>query len=107
MRNKSKIQISPLARTRALASIRRYFAEELDQEIGDLKAGSLFDYIVVELGPTIYNQGITDARAFFDERSADLAAICDQAEFPFWDQRQRAAAKSSNPSGAKRAPSEQ
>ena len=40
---------------------------------------------VAEHGPTIYNQGIADARALFEERSADLAAICYQIEFPFWE----------------------
>lgn len=87
MRDKPPIEIAPLARTRAIASIRRYFTEELDQDIGDLKASLLFDYFIAEHGPTIYNQAIADARAFFDERSADLAAICYQMEFPFWDQR--------------------
>ena len=87
MRDKPPIEISPEARTRAIASIRRYFREELDQDIGDLKAGLLFDYFLAEQGPTIYNQAIADARAFFEERSADLAAIVYQTEFPFWERR--------------------
>ena len=85
MREKKPIEISAAARTRAIASIRRYFAEELDQEIGDLKAGLVFDYFVADLGPTIYNQAISDARSFFEERSADLAAVAYQAEFTFWE----------------------
>ena len=85
MREKKPIQVPAPARTRAIASIRRYFAEELDQEIGELKAGLLFDYFVADIGPTIYNQAIADARAFFEERSADLAAVCYQAEFTFWE----------------------
>jgi uncharacterized protein (DUF2164 family) len=89
MRDKPPIEIPPDARTRAIASIRRYFSEELDQDIGDLKAGLLFDYFVAEHGPTIYNQAIADARAFFEERSADLAAICFQIEFPFWERNAR------------------
>jgi uncharacterized protein (DUF2164 family) len=89
MREKPAITISPEARTRAVASIRRYFAEELDLDIGDLKAGLLFDYFVAEHGPTIYNQAIADARAFFEDRTADLAAICYQAEFPYWERTQR------------------
>jgi len=89
MRDKKPIEIPPAARARAIASIRRYFAEELDQEIGDLKAGLVFDYFVVDIGPTIYNQAISDARAFVEERSADLAAVCYQAEFTFWEKRGR------------------
>ncbi len=86
MRNRPAIKISDEARARAIASIRRYFAEQLEQEIGDLKANLVFDYFVTEHGPTIYNQAIADARAFFEERTTDLAAICYQAEFPFWSQ---------------------
>jgi uncharacterized protein (DUF2164 family) len=89
MRNKKPIELPPAARTRGIASIRRYFSEELDQEIGELKAGLLFDYFVTDIGPTIYNQAISDARAFFEERSADLAAVCYQAEFTFWEKSAR------------------
>jgi uncharacterized protein (DUF2164 family) len=96
MRDKPPIELPPDARTRGMASIRRYFNEEFELEIGDLKAGLLFDYFVAEHGPTIYNQAIADARAFFDERSADLAAICYQSEFPYWERVQRARDKSSN-----------
>jgi uncharacterized protein (DUF2164 family) len=97
MRDKSPIEIPPVARARAIASIRRYFREELDQDIGDLKAALLFEYVLAEHGPTIYNQGIADARAFFEERSADLAAICYQIEFPFWERNARPDATQPSP----------
>ena len=89
MRDKPPIEIPSDARTRAVASIRRYVADELELEIGDLKAGLFLDYIIAELGPTIYNQAIADARGFFEERTADLAAVCYQTEFPYWEQVQR------------------
>jgi uncharacterized protein (DUF2164 family) len=85
MRGKPAITIPEAARNQAVASIKRYFAEQLDQEIGDLKAGLLFDYALAELGPTIYNQAIADARTFFEERAADLDGTCYQTEFPYWD----------------------
>lgn len=85
MPDKHAIKIDDEAKKRAVASIRRYFREELDLDIGDLKATLVLDYFIDEHGPTIYNQAIADARAFFDERSADLAAVCYKAEFPFWD----------------------
>jgi uncharacterized protein (DUF2164 family) len=84
MRDKPPIAISDRARELAIASIRRYFDENMDEKIGDLKAALLLDYVVTELGPAIYNQAIADARKFFDERSADLAAVSYEAEFPFW-----------------------
>jgi uncharacterized protein (DUF2164 family) len=87
MRGKPAITISDEARKRALASLKRYFAEQLEHEIGELKAGLLLGYLLEELGPTIYNQAIADARTFFEERAADLDGTCYQAEFPYWTRR--------------------
>lgn len=50
----------------------------------------MFDHFVADIGPAIYNQAVSDARAFFEERSADLAAVCYQAEFTFWEESGRA-----------------
>lgn len=82
MPRKPSITVPDDARQHAIAALREYFAENLDEEIGDLKASLLFDFILTELGPTIYNQAITDARTFLDERLADLAAVCYHEEFP-------------------------
>lgn len=83
-RDRSPITLSDDARKQAIASIRQYFETELEQEIGDLKAALLLDYFVTEIGPAVYNQGIVDAKAFFDERAADLSALCTRDEFPYW-----------------------
>jgi uncharacterized protein (DUF2164 family) len=84
MRGKPAIAISEESRKRAVASIRRYAAEHMDEDIGDLKAELLLRYVLEEIGPTVYNQAIADARAFFEERAADLDGVCYQTEFPFW-----------------------
>ena len=84
MREKARLTLSSDAQKRAVASIKRFFAEELDQEVGELKAGLVLDYILEEHGPAIYNQAIADAKAFFDERVADLSAVCYHKEFAYW-----------------------
>lgn len=84
MRGKPDIRLTDEAKKQAIASIRRYFQEEWEQDIGDLKAGLVLDYVLRELGPTVYNRAIADARAFFEERAADLDGVCYQAEFPYW-----------------------
>jgi uncharacterized protein (DUF2164 family) len=66
------------------ASIKRYFAEHLDQDIGDLKAGLLLDYCLNEIGPTIYNKAIADAQTYFQARTADLEGVCYEREFAYW-----------------------
>jgi uncharacterized protein (DUF2164 family) len=89
VRKKTSVTIPDAARAQAVAVLRTYFADNLDEEIGDLKAGLLLDFILAELGPSIYNQAIADARAFFEERTADLAAVCFHEEFPSSGRRKR------------------
>ena len=89
MRNKPAITVPDDARKQAVAALRAYCAEHLDEEIGELQAGLLFDFVLAELGPTIYNQAIADARVFFEERAADLAGICYREEFPSSGRRRR------------------
>jgi len=84
MRGNPPITIPDDVRKQAIASIRQYFADELAQEIGDLKATLVLDYFLVELGPAVYNKAIADAKTFFDERAADLGALCHHEEFPYW-----------------------
>jgi len=84
MPNDDALALSPDAKKRAVASLKRYAAENLEEEIGDLKADLLLDYVLREIGPTIYNQAIADAKAFFQARTADLDAVCYRKEFSYW-----------------------
>ena len=67
-----------------LGSIRRFFAEELEDDIGDLKARSVLDYFVRELGPSVYNQAILDAQATMTIAVTDLAGNRYEPEFNYW-----------------------
>ena len=64
------IKLSPEITRQLQASIKRYFAEHLDQDIGDLKAGLVLDYCLKEIGPAVYNRAIADAQAYFQDRIA-------------------------------------
>ena len=81
-RARNTVTLPDSARKQAIAALQEYCRDNLDNEIGDLKAGLLLDFILIELGPSVYNQGLADARAFFEERSNDLAAILYRDEFP-------------------------
>ena len=72
------------ARERAVGSIRRYFAENLDDEIGELKAGLLLDFVLEEIGGCVYNAAIRDAEAYFQEKATELDGTCFQPEFGYW-----------------------
>jgi uncharacterized protein (DUF2164 family) len=70
------IKLPPETTKKVLAAIKRYAAENLDEEIGDLKAGLLLEFCLKEIGPPIYNQAIADAQAYFADRVADLEGVC-------------------------------
>ena len=78
------IKISPETTKRLIASIKQYVARNLDEEIGDLKAGLFLDYCLQEIGPSIYNQAIADAQEFFTAQVADLEGVCHEKEFTYW-----------------------
>ncbi len=70
-----------------LESIRRFFAEELEQDIGDLKARLVLDYFVREIGPSVYNQAIADAQKTLEQAVSDLGGVRFEPEFDYWKQR--------------------
>lgn len=78
------IKLSDDARKRSLASIRRYFDEQLDQDIGDLKAALVLDFFLTEIGPTVHNAAIEHAQVYLRDRVADLDGVCTEPEFGFW-----------------------
>ena len=78
------IELPAASATRSVASIRRYFDESLDLEIGDLKARMILDFFLSEIGPSLYNLGINDAQAFMRDRVADLEGACAKEEFGHW-----------------------
>lgn len=70
-----------------LDSIKRFFGEEMEMAVGDLKAAQILDFFVGELGPSIYNQAIADAQSFFMEKVSDLAGVHNEAEFDYFKKR--------------------
>ena len=78
------VTLSPDVRTQLLGSIKRFTAEHLDEEIGDLKAALLLDFCLAEVGAVAYNQAIADAQRYFQARTTDLDGVCYQPEFSYW-----------------------
>lgn len=67
-----------------IESIQRFFAEEMEDEIGDLKALRILEFFIREIGPSVYNQAIADAQSFLQEKTADLGGARYEAEFDYW-----------------------
>lgn len=78
------IKLSKDGRAQALASIKRYFTENMEEEVGDLKADLLLGFFLQEIGPAIYNQAITQAQIYFQEKTVDLDGSCYEPEFGYW-----------------------
>jgi uncharacterized protein (DUF2164 family) len=69
---------------KAIASIKRYAADNLDQEMGDLQARLLLEFFLKEIAPSVYNAAIADAQTYFRDRVADLEGACYAPEFGYW-----------------------
>ena len=78
-------EISKDIEDHVLKSIKRYFYEYMDSEIGDLKAKLLLDFCLKEIGPSIYNKAISDAQDIMHDKVDDLEGSCYQPEFTFWN----------------------
>jgi uncharacterized protein (DUF2164 family) len=78
------IEISKQGRADAIASIRRYFDEQMPEPIGDLAAGLLLNYFLEEVGPVIYNRAIADAQTRMQQRVSDLNGELFADEMQYW-----------------------
>jgi len=67
-----------------VGSIKRFFAERMDADIGDLKAALVLEFLIREIGPSIYNQAIADAQVYFQEKASDLGGSRYEPEFDYW-----------------------
>lgn len=79
------VKLSKVKKQQLIKSIRRYFEEKFDEEIGDLKDSLFLNFCLQEICPSIYNQAIIDARAFIEGRLSDLEDTCYEPEFDYWD----------------------
>ena len=58
-----------------VSEIKNYFSKEREEEIGDLAAGLILDFILEKLAPEFYNQGIDDAHTYMQDAAEDLLSI--------------------------------
>jgi len=74
------------------SSIRKYFREELEHDIGELQAKLLLDYFLKEIAPFAYNKGVSDAETYLMTRMEDLRNICFQEGLTYWRQKRKSSA---------------
>ena len=87
------IEISPEQRKEAIASIERYFRENMDEKIGNIGAGALLGYFLEELGPIVYNRAVAAVQERIQARVMEVDIEIHEDEFSYWRKFERAARK--------------
>ncbi len=77
-------ELSRTQRAGAIASLQRYFEENMPEPLGDLAAGLLLDFFLAEIGPISYNLAIADAQTRLLQRVQDLNGELFEDELRFW-----------------------
>ena len=78
----SKTSLSREDTDRLVAKIKTYFNTELDQEIGGFEAEFLIEFFAKEIGPSFYNQGLSDAQTIFSEKADEVYYSLQELEHP-------------------------
>ncbi|OPX65324.1 MULTISPECIES: DUF2164 domain-containing protein [unclassified Methanoregula] len=75
MKKEQSIRISKERRAELIAAIRDFYSREREEEIGELAAGLLPDFIMESSAPEFYNQGVDDACRLMKESAEDLLSL--------------------------------
>ena len=76
------INLSDDRKNEITQSLIDYFKSEFEEDLSQFRAHSIVDFMVHKIGPSHYNQAITDARKFMAEKLDDLDAEFYEPEEP-------------------------
>ena len=85
------IELSNETRQMVVASIQRYFQENMDDPIGNITAGALLSFFLEEIGPVVYNKAVSDAQQQLQSRVMELDLEVYEDEFQYWSKSERKA----------------
>jgi len=72
-----------------IPSVQKYFREEFDQELSEMRARFLLEYFQKEIAPLAYNKGVKDAEQYFRAKTEDLTGICYEDPLTYWKSRKK------------------
>lgn len=75
MINKNIIKLTKNKKEEMISEIKNYFLSEREEEFGDLSSNLLLNFIIEELAPEFYNQGVYDSYKYMSDRNEDLLSI--------------------------------
>ena len=78
------IEIDWEARQQAIASIERYFQENMEERIGNIAAGALLGYFLEEIAPLVYNQAVAEVQERLQLRVSELDIEVHEDAFQYW-----------------------
>jgi uncharacterized protein (DUF2164 family) len=78
------IEIPKEARSQAIASIERYFRENMEEPIGNITAGALLGFFLEEIGPVVYNKAVADVQERLQSRVMEVDLEVHEDEFQYW-----------------------
>lgn len=81
------IELNAQDRKQAIASLERYFRENMEDKIGNIAAGGLLGFFLEEIGPSIYNQAVAHAQERLQARVQELDFEVHEDEFGYWSRR--------------------
>lgn len=70
-----KIVLSKDKKKQMIEDIKEYFLEEREEEIGDLAASMVLDFVINKLAPEFYNKGIEDSYRYMSDKIEDLLGL--------------------------------
>ena len=78
----SEVEISKEDKELIVQKVKKYFVDELDQDIGGFDAEFLMDFFAKEIGCYFYNQGLVDAQTLFTEKAEEIGYLIQELEKP-------------------------
>jgi uncharacterized protein (DUF2164 family) len=84
------IELDKDVRAVAIASIERYFRDNVGEPIGNVAAGGLLGFFLEEIGPSIYNRAVADVQERLQLRVSELDLEVHEDEFQYWRKYDRA-----------------
>lgn len=85
------IELPKEAHREAVASIERYFEQNMEERIGNIAAAALLNFFVEEIGPSIYNKAVADVQERLQQRILELDLEVHEDEFQYWRKYERPA----------------
>jgi len=74
------IELDEQRRAQLIKKLQGFFLEEFDEDLSAFRAEGVLDFFLESLGPSIYNQGVEDARVFMAKKLDDLDAEIHERE---------------------------